>query len=47
MHVVRHGNIHRIQPAPLLVEQFPPVGVKPRARNGLGRFIERVRVHVA
>ena len=47
MHVIRHGDVHGVNVAGLLGEQFAPVGVLPRAGHLLGGFRKVIFIHVA
>ena len=47
MHVIRHGDIHRINLVSLLSQQLAPIRVTPRAGHGLLRLREMIGVHIA
>ena len=47
VHVIRHGDADRVDPAALLRQHFPPVGVAPRFRHQHGGFVELLAIHVA
>src|SRR5689334_25028866 len=47
MHVIGNGNVYRIDAAPFLLQQVPPIGVQSRTGNSLCRLLQITRVDIA